>query len=128
MRERYLGRKLGAETLADENGVAEHEIAKTVVNTVDENGFHDCPVFSSDLQRRRRRRRVCSFLFFGGFSSRFSLSSNREARAMLYFEMARHVTGLHLLFVMGLETAERASQQSITQLWQGHFCRFDIIK
>lgn len=51
MEKRYLGWVLGTESFAEENGVSVHEIAKTVLNTVSEYGFHGC----FDLVRGRER-------------------------------------------------------------------------
>lgn len=64
MKERYLGRKLGAETLADENGVAVHEIVKAVVNTVYEQGFHGCPLRFAEERGREGEEEKEKKLFF----------------------------------------------------------------
>lgn len=39
-KEKYLSGKLGAETLAHEDGVVVHEMAKTLLNTICEYSFH----------------------------------------------------------------------------------------
>lgn len=73
---RYLRGKLSTKTFADENGVWVHEIAKTVMNTVYEYGFHGCffvffLFFFFRFAEGERGRRV---LILGVFLSSFKSS------------------------------------------------------
>lgn len=51
----YLGGELGAETLAEEDGVGVHEMPKTLLHTIHEYRFHGC-YFRIRFQKRRRRK------------------------------------------------------------------------
>ena len=69
----YLGRELSAEAFAKEDGVFEHEIAKTVLNTVCEYRFHGS-LFWLDWEKNKKeiyiyiyRERERGFLVFWGF-------------------------------------------------------------
>lgn len=53
--EYYLGGELGAETLAEEDGVGVHEMPKTLLHTIHEYRFHGC-YFRIRFQKRRRRK------------------------------------------------------------------------
>lgn len=71
--EYYLGGELGAETLAEEDGVGVHEMPKTLLHAIHEYRFHGCLLLSNSISEKKKingKKR--------GFWFRFKIKSNQE--------------------------------------------------